>query len=313
MANKNKVELTPEELAAKKIRKSNGWVRFWAILLAFVLTIGLFKTTMSFGDKITKASVAAGGSNSSEETTDADDANSDDAEETTESTTKGTGTDSAATTVAGDKKPAGGSGTAATTKAPVDTKKAEAVAYYNTALNKAKKSAKKVDVDNSNKVVKIGGVGAFGGIVTKLTDQFLKPGKWGLDPIKVPPADAQAEVKLEWLSNATMTEAGGKVTVKIFLKKEGNNPQPGKSNHGKTIDTLKDDDIMNAINGTKIVKLLSFKTTYQNCTSELVVDKATGNLITMKQHRSIDAKADTNLIKNLSATIDSEYNYTFTF
>ena len=32
MAKKQKVELTPEEKAAKKLRHSNGWVRFWAIV-----------------------------------------------------------------------------------------------------------------------------------------------------------------------------------------------------------------------------------------------------------------------------------------
>ena len=34
MAKKQKVELTPEEKAAKKLRNSNGWVRFWAIVVA---------------------------------------------------------------------------------------------------------------------------------------------------------------------------------------------------------------------------------------------------------------------------------------
>ena len=29
--------LTPEELADKKVRRSNGWTRFWAIVLALVL------------------------------------------------------------------------------------------------------------------------------------------------------------------------------------------------------------------------------------------------------------------------------------
>ena len=32
-----KVQLTPEEIAAKKIRRSNGWTRFWAIVVALVL------------------------------------------------------------------------------------------------------------------------------------------------------------------------------------------------------------------------------------------------------------------------------------
>ena len=35
-----KVQLTPEEIAAKKIRRSNGWTRFWAIVVALVLVFG---------------------------------------------------------------------------------------------------------------------------------------------------------------------------------------------------------------------------------------------------------------------------------
>ena len=42
MAKKQKVELTPEEKAAKKLRHSNGWVRFWAIVVAFALTAGIY-------------------------------------------------------------------------------------------------------------------------------------------------------------------------------------------------------------------------------------------------------------------------------
>ena len=38
MAKKQKGELTPEEKAAKKLRHSNGWVRFWAIVVALALT-----------------------------------------------------------------------------------------------------------------------------------------------------------------------------------------------------------------------------------------------------------------------------------
>ena len=42
MAKKQKVELTPEEKAAKKLRHSNGWVRFWAIVVALALTAGIY-------------------------------------------------------------------------------------------------------------------------------------------------------------------------------------------------------------------------------------------------------------------------------
>lgn len=42
MAKKAKVELTLEELQAKKSKRQRGWVRFCAVLLAVVLTLGIF-------------------------------------------------------------------------------------------------------------------------------------------------------------------------------------------------------------------------------------------------------------------------------
>lgn len=52
MSKKKNSLLTPEELAAKKIRKSNGWTRFWAIALAFILVVGVFAFAKSNGEKV---------------------------------------------------------------------------------------------------------------------------------------------------------------------------------------------------------------------------------------------------------------------
>ena len=49
MAKKEKVQLTPEEIADRKIRRSNGWTRFWAIFLSFVLVAGVFSFARSKG------------------------------------------------------------------------------------------------------------------------------------------------------------------------------------------------------------------------------------------------------------------------
>lgn len=49
MAKKEKVQLTPEEIADRKIRRSNGWTRFWAIFLSFVLVAGVFGIARSQG------------------------------------------------------------------------------------------------------------------------------------------------------------------------------------------------------------------------------------------------------------------------
>ncbi len=51
MSKKDKL-LTPEELAAKKIRKSNGWTRFWAVVVALVLVCGVFAVAQSNGKKV---------------------------------------------------------------------------------------------------------------------------------------------------------------------------------------------------------------------------------------------------------------------
>ena len=59
MAKKEKVQLTPEEIADRKIRRSNGWTRFWAIFLSFAIVAGVFAFARSQGL----------GSSSSDETT----------------------------------------------------------------------------------------------------------------------------------------------------------------------------------------------------------------------------------------------------
>jgi len=54
MAKKEKRELTPEELEAKKIKKqrrSDRWTKFWAVLLAFVLVAGVAFGAKTMGDK----------------------------------------------------------------------------------------------------------------------------------------------------------------------------------------------------------------------------------------------------------------------
>lgn len=45
-------ELTPEEKKAKKIRRSNGWVRFWAIFCALALTIGITYGAKTYAGKM---------------------------------------------------------------------------------------------------------------------------------------------------------------------------------------------------------------------------------------------------------------------
>ncbi len=52
MAKKAKVELTLEELQAKKSKRQRGWVRFCAILLAVVLTLGVYGMASKGGPNV---------------------------------------------------------------------------------------------------------------------------------------------------------------------------------------------------------------------------------------------------------------------
>ena len=65
MAKKQKVELTPEEKAAKKLRNSNGWVRFWAIVVALALTAGIYGLASKTAGKESAATGTATASGSS--------------------------------------------------------------------------------------------------------------------------------------------------------------------------------------------------------------------------------------------------------
>ena len=65
MAKKQKVELTPEEKAAKKLRHSNGWVRFWAIVVALALTAGIYGLASVTAGKETAATGTTAASGSS--------------------------------------------------------------------------------------------------------------------------------------------------------------------------------------------------------------------------------------------------------
>ena len=65
MAKKQKVELTPEEKAAKKLRHSNGWVRFWAIVVALALTAGIYGLASVTAGKESAATGTTTGSSSS--------------------------------------------------------------------------------------------------------------------------------------------------------------------------------------------------------------------------------------------------------
>ncbi len=55
MAKKEKVQLTPEEIIQKKIRRSDRWTRFWAVVVALALTAGVFAFARTQGIKASEA------------------------------------------------------------------------------------------------------------------------------------------------------------------------------------------------------------------------------------------------------------------
>lgn len=51
MAKKEKVQLTPEELAAKKLKRKKGWARFFAVVLAVAITAVVYVLGKGDGPK----------------------------------------------------------------------------------------------------------------------------------------------------------------------------------------------------------------------------------------------------------------------
>ena len=67
MAKKEKVQLTPEEIIQKKIRRSDRWTRFWAVVVALALTAGVFAFARNQGIKAsegTEVTTSENGENS---------------------------------------------------------------------------------------------------------------------------------------------------------------------------------------------------------------------------------------------------------
>ena len=52
MAKKEKIQLTPEEIAAKKLRTKKGWARFGAVALAIVITGAVYVIGSKDGPKV---------------------------------------------------------------------------------------------------------------------------------------------------------------------------------------------------------------------------------------------------------------------
>ncbi len=119
--------LTPEQAeikAMKKAKKSENWTKFWAILLAAVLTFGIVSLGKSAGEDAAAAATTATGE--STEAAVSDDSGSDDVDFGTGSTDAGSTGSTDAGSTGGSTGSAGGS-----TAGAADTSTADAVALLN--------------------------------------------------------------------------------------------------------------------------------------------------------------------------------------
>ena len=130
MAKKQKVELTPEEKAAKKLRHSNGWVRFWAIVVALALTAGIYGLASVTAGKETAATGTTTASGSSTGSSSSSSGSSSGSSSSSSSGASASSSSSGASASAGDS-----SGAAAAAEAGVDA--AAAAEAINAATAKA--------------------------------------------------------------------------------------------------------------------------------------------------------------------------------
>ena len=130
MAKKQKVELTPEEKAAKKLRHSNGWVRFWAIVVALALTAGIYGLASKTASKESAATGTATASGSSTGSSSSSSGSSSGSSSSSSSGASASSSSSGASASAGDS-----SGAAAAASSGVDA--AAAAEAINTATAKA--------------------------------------------------------------------------------------------------------------------------------------------------------------------------------
>lgn len=168
---KEKIELTPEEKAAKKIKHSNGWVRFWAIVVAFALTAALFSAAKKgIGAPETKE-VAAAGTNTNNNNSNNNSASSNNNNSNTNNSSSNSNDTSSGSNAnnSGDANTNNGAGTSATADTAAIIKK------FNDATAKAVSSKAGYYYNKSTEYVpgQEINVTMFGGDATKVLNQII--------------------------------------------------------------------------------------------------------------------------------------------
>ena len=290
MAKKQKVELTPEEKAAKKLRHSNGWVRFWAIVVALALTAGIYglaSTTASKESAATGTAAASGSSTGSSSSSSGSSSGS--------SSSSSTGTSASSSSSSGASASAGdNSGAAAAASSGVDaaaaaeainaaTAKAVAAGYHWT---RTAEYTEPVDVGNAtgalNKIIQ--GIDSEADL-NSVVGGFIGIGDKEMDIAKGGNAAEQIEYHGEnYALQATSLQASDLKNLKVdgntytFEVENASSPQTDKSTAMSrlTNDILTQDQVSTEIkNFVSAANVNSAAIEYSNIKATVVIEDGT--------------------------------------
>ena len=289
MAKKQKVELTPEEKAAKKLRHSNGWVRFWAIVVALALTAGIYGLASVTAGKESAATGTAAASGSSTGSSSSSSGSSSGSSSSSSSGASASSSSSGASASAGDT-----SGAAAAASSGVDaaaaaeainaaTAKAVAAGYHWT---RTAEYTEPVDVGNAtsalNKIIQ--GIDSEADL-NSVVGGFIGIGDKEMDIAKGGNAAEQIEYHGEnYALQATSLQASDLKNLKVdgntytFEVENASSPQTDKSTAMSrlTNDILTQDQVSTEIkNFVSAANVNSAAIEYSNIKATVVIEDGT--------------------------------------
>ena len=289
MAKKQKVELTPEEKAAKKLRHSNGWVRFWAIVVALALTAGIYGLASKTAGKESAATGTATASGSSTGSSSSSSGSSSGSSSSSSSGASASSSSSGASASAGDN-----SGAAAAASTGVDaaaaaeainaaTAKAVAAGYHWT---RTAEYTEPVDVGNAtgalNKIIQ--GIDSEADL-NSVVGGFIGIGDKEMDIAKGGNAAEQIEYHGEnYALQATSLQASDLKNLKVdgntytFEVENASSPQTDKSTAMSrlTNDILTQDQVSTEIkNFVSAANVNSAAIEYSNIKATVVIEDGT--------------------------------------
>ena len=289
MAKKQKVELTPEEKAAKKLRHSNGWVRFWAIVVALALTAGIYGLASKTASKESAATGTATASGSSTGSSSSSSGSSSGSSSSSSSGASASSSSSGASASAGDS-----SGAAAAASSGVDaaaaaeainaaTAKAVAAGYHWT---RTAEYTEPVDVGNAtsalNKIIQ--GIDSEADL-NSVVGGFIGIGDKEMDIAKGGSAAEQIDYHGEnYALQATALQASDLKNLKVdgntytFEVENASSPQTDKSTAMSrlTNDILTQDQVSTEIkNFVSVANVNSAAIEYSNIKATVVIEDGT--------------------------------------